>query len=87
MQTTFAEVQAQINNLINEHLNINILESKLENNHFFSKQIDLLARELIFFFFKIEEIFGIKIQEDEILSEEFYSLNGLSKIVTNACNN
>ena len=86
MQITFSEVRTRINSLIDEKLGINILNSKLENNHFFSEEIDLLARELVFFFFKIEEIFSVKLSEDDILSDKFYSLDGLSTIVTNECN-
>ncbi|GEM_PF-6346138 len=86
MSATFSEVRAQINNLIDEKLDINILNSKLEKKHFFSQEVDLLARELVFFFFKIEKIFNVTISEDDILSDEFYSLDGLSTIVTNECN-
>ena len=51
------------------------------NANFFGKEWGLSHREVLYFIFDIEKEFHILIDEEELVSQETYSISALSKIV------
>lgn len=81
MATMTADVEKQVNALFLEYFNINILELEFASKNFFSDAIGLCSSELFAFIFKLEEFFNVHLEQDELLTDNVYTLNGISKLV------
>ncbi|WP_027183709.1 hypothetical protein [Desulfovibrio inopinatus] len=74
-------VAAKINDVICDKFDIDILEKGLADKHFFSRDVNLYARNLVYILFETEQLFGVKLNEGDVLSDQFYTLNGLSELI------
>ena len=74
-------VTIEINGIIKDALGMDIIEMQRDDEHFFSKGIGIAAREMIAVLFDIEKKFEVSFTEEEIQSDDFYTLTGISRII------
>lgn len=55
-------------------------------SHFFGFDINLESRDFIYFIFQLEEDFKIKFDETDLLGENIFSINELSKLIFSKLN-
>lgn len=74
-------IKEQIVDLINTVKGLNLKEEDYDE-HLFSSKIDLSPRDLVYVFLKIEELFKIQIPEENIINEDFITINKITEIVS-----
>ncbi|MCT4625459.1 hypothetical protein [Halodesulfovibrio sp.] len=77
---TSEEVHKYLVSLLREKFSIH-WKSDFSNAHFFGDSLQLSAREMLFLFFQLEKTFSFLFTEEDILNDNLYCPEGISKII------
>jgi len=73
-------VKNKIIDIIDKLFNIQLDEASLDES-LLGKNIKLTARDLVYLYFEIKDIWNINISEDSIVSGKFHTINSISTLI------
>ncbi|WP_291447672.1 hypothetical protein [Desulfovibrio sp.] len=80
MQLNIDDIQLWLEDKLTTHFGIKLNFPDYTKTHFFSSKMQLFPRDLIYLCIELEKELGVKFSEDDFLSEDMFTIDGLRSI-------
>ena len=82
MKRNIDDIIGSLFHLFGTYLPNQPITTEMKDIHFFSSVFRLQARDLVYLTLKMQEKYNITFLESEIISDDFFTISGLGKIIT-----
>lgn len=78
-----SDIASKLNGIMEKRFNINISEHDADilDKHLLGEDMGFAARDLLYLFFDVENVFNVKIDKKYILNGKFTSFNNIVEII------
>ena len=81
MKQNTDEIIESLFQLFGEYIPDKPISTEMKDMHFFASGFGLQARDLVYLTLKMQEKYDVTFLESEIISDDFFTISGLGKII------